>query len=182
MRIISGNFRGKQIHTPRDLPVRPTTDFAKEGLFNVLNNLVDFTELEVLDLFAGTGNISYEFISRGCKEIVAVEINPKCHSFIRKTAEELKPEFMTAIRTDVFYYLKHPEGSFDLVFADPPYDMEGIDTLPGLIIKNPLLRLEGWFILEHSKSFDFSDQPGFSQERKYGNVHFSFFRQVNIGF
>ena len=179
MRIISGQFRGKLIRTPGDLPVRPTTDFAKEGLFNVLNNLVDFTELEVLDLFAGTGNISYEFMSRGCKEIVAVESNPKCHSFIRKTAELLIPECMTAMRTDVFFYLRHPEGSFDLVFADPPYDMEGIDTLPGLILKNNLLREEGWFILEHSNRFDFSDQPGFNQQRKYGNVHFSFFKKVN---
>lgn len=178
MRIVSGKFRARQIHPPRGLPVRPTTDFAKEGLFNVLNNLVDFTELEVLDLFAGTGNISYEFISRGCREIVAVEMNPKCHSFITKTTEELNADCITVVRTDVFFYLKHPEGSFDLVFADPPYDMEGIDTLPDLIIKNALLREEGWFILEHSKRFDFSGHPGFNQERKYGNVHFSFFQQV----
>jgi 16S rRNA (guanine(966)-N(2))-methyltransferase RsmD len=177
MRIITGKFRGRKIHPPHDLPVRPTTDFAKESLFDILNNLVDFTELEVLDLFAGTGNISYEFISRGCKEIVAVEINTKCHSFIRKTAEELIPDFMTAIRTDVFTYLKHPEGAFDLVFADPPYDMEGIDTLPGLIINTNLLREEGWFILEHSHRFDFSKYQGFNQQRKYGNVNFSFFRQ-----
>lgn len=180
MRIISGKFRGRQILTPNGLPVRPTTDFAKESLFNVLNNLVDFTELEVLDLFAGTGNISYEFMSRGCREIVAVEINTKCHTFIRNTAEQLVPECMTAVRTDVFSYLKHPEGSFDLVFADPPYEMEGIETLPGLIIGNRLLREDGWFILEHSGRYDFSGQPGFNQQRKYGNVHFSFFRQVPL--
>jgi 16S rRNA (guanine966-N2)-methyltransferase len=177
MRIVSGKYRSRQIHPPSDLPVRPTTDFAKEGLFNVLNNLVDFEEIEVLDLFSGTGSIAYEFISRGCRDIVVVDISHKCTSFIRKMGEQLNADCLTVIRTDVFHYLKSPEGAFDLVFADPPYDMDNLHTLPGLIIGQPLLRKEGWFVMEHSRHLDFSEEPGFYQQRKYGNVNFSLFRQ-----
>ncbi|MCX6252310.1 MAG: 16S rRNA (guanine(966)-N(2))-methyltransferase RsmD [Bacteroidetes bacterium] len=175
MRIIGGKFRGKQIHTPGNLPVRPTTDFAKEGLFNVLNNLIDFEDLEVLDLFAGTGSISYEFISRGCKEIVAVDIEHKCIKFIIQTAEKLNPGCMTALRADVFVFLKQPQGQFDLVFADPPYELERIDELPGLVFEKKLIRTEGYFVLEHSRNYDFSEVPGFYRHRKYGNVNFSLF-------
>jgi 16S rRNA (guanine966-N2)-methyltransferase len=175
MRIIGGKFRGKQIHTPNNLEVRPTTDFAKEGLFNVLNNLIDFEDLEVLDLFAGTGNISYEFISRGCKEITAVDIAHRCIKFIMQTAETLNPGCMNAVRADAFYFLRQPQGQFDLVFADPPYEMEKIDEIPMLIIEKKILRKEGWFVMEHSRYHDFSLIPGFFQLRKYGNVNFSLF-------
>ena len=175
MRIIGGKFRGKQIHTPGNLPVRPTTDFAKEGLFNVLNNLIDFEDLEVLDLFAGTGSISYEFISRGCKEIVGVDIEHKCTKFIYQTAEALNPGCMSVIRADVFAFLKKPQGQFDLIFADPPYELEKIDELPGLVFEKKLLRTDGYFVLEHSRNYDFSSAPGFYQHRKYGNVNFSLF-------
>ncbi len=177
MRIISGNFRSRQIRPPSNLPVRPTTDFAKEGLFNVLNNMVDFEELEVLDLFAGTGNITYEFISRGCRDIVAVDSDHKCASFILRTGEQMHADCLTVVRANVFSYLKSPEGSFSLIFADPPYEMEELGSLPGLIIGNKILKKDGLFILEHSRRFDFSDQPGFYEQRKYGNVNFSIFQQ-----
>jgi 16S rRNA (guanine966-N2)-methyltransferase len=177
MRIISGKFRGRQIHTPNNLPVRPTTDFAKEGLFNVLNNLVDFEEISVLDLFAGTGNLSYEFFSRGAVSVTSVEIDKSCEAFIDKTIQMLNADNITSIRTDVFHYLKRPYESFDLIFADPPYQMENIKEIPDLIFQSQILKEGGWFILEHSKRFDFSNHAFFHQHRKYGNVNFSFFQR-----
>ena len=177
MRIISGKYKGRQIHTPTNLPVRPTTDFAKEGLFNILNNLIDFEEISVLDLFAGTGNLSYEFFSRGAVYITAVEMDKKCVAFIEKTIQLLNAESFTVIRTDVFPYLKRPYESFDIIFADPPYQMENIEEIPELIFQSQILKDDGWFILEHSKRHDFSKHPFFDQHRKYGNVNFSFFRR-----
>jgi 16S rRNA (guanine966-N2)-methyltransferase len=177
MRIITGKFRGKQIRPPVNLPVRPTTDFAKESLFNILNNVVDMEGLRVLDLFAGTGSISYEFFSRGCDRVTAIDIDTRCVAFITKTAESMNAENLEAVREDVFSFLKHPFGEYDLVYADPPYDMEGIDTLPGLVLGSTLLTPEGLFILEHSRDHDYSEHPGFDQHRKYGNVNFSFFRR-----
>ena len=176
MRIISGKYKGRQIHTPTNLPVRPTTDFAKESLFNILNNLVDFEEISVLDLFAGTGNISYEFFSRGAVNITAVEMDKKCVAFIERTIQLLNAESFTVIRTDVFHYLKRPYESFDIIFADPPYEMENINEIHELIFQTQILKDDGWFILEHSKMHDFSKHPFFDQHRKYGNVNFSFFR------
>jgi len=178
VRIISGKYRGKQIHTPNNLPVRPTTDFAKESLFNILNNLVDFEEISVLDLFAGTGNLSYEFFSRGAKNVTAVEMDSKCVAFINKTIQMLNADNFDVILTDVFHYLKQPYESFDIIFADPPYEMEKIDEIPDLIFQSHILKEEGWFILEHSKRHDFSKHPFFDQHRKYGNVNFSFFRKA----
>jgi 16S rRNA (guanine966-N2)-methyltransferase len=177
MRIISGKYRGRQIHTPNNLPVRPTTDFAKESLFNVLNNLVDFEEITVLDLFAGTGNISYEFFSRGAKKITAVEIDRKCADFIEKTCRLLTADCLTVFRSDAFQFLKHPFGTFDIIFADPPYQMENINEIPDLIFQSQILNEEGLFILEHSKRHDFSKHSFFYQHRKYGNVNYSFFRK-----
>ena len=177
MRIISGSHRGRQIHAPKNLPVRPTTDFAKESLFNILNNLVDFEEITVLDLFAGTGNITYEFFSRGAKSVTAVEIDRKCAGFIENTCHLLKAETVTVFKSDAFQFLKHPFGSFDIIFADPPYEMERIDELPALIFENDLLNPVGIFILEHSKRNRFNDNPFFDQQRTYGNVNFSFFRK-----
>lgn len=181
MRIISGRYRGRQIHTPNNLPVRPTTDFAKESLFNILNNLVDFEEISVLDLFAGTGNLSYEFFSRGAVAVTAVETEPRCVAFINKTAQLLNAGNLTVIKADVFPYLKHPYESFDIVFADPPYQMEKIDEIPDLIFQSQILKEEGWFILEHSKRHDFSNHQFFDQHRKYGNVNFSFFHRDFYG-
>jgi 16S rRNA (guanine966-N2)-methyltransferase len=177
MRIISGKYRGRQIHTPGNLPVRPTTDFAKESLFNILNNLVDFEEIHALDLFAGTGNISYEFFARGAITLTAVELDLKCVAFINKTKQLLNADNLAVIRTDVFHYLKQPYESFDIIFADPPYQLENIGEIPDLIFQSQILKDEGWFILEHSKRNDFSGHPFFDQHRKYGNVNFSFFRK-----
>jgi 16S rRNA (guanine966-N2)-methyltransferase len=177
VRIISGKYRGRQIHTPNNLPVRPTTDFAKESLFNILNNLVDFEEISVLDLFAGTGNLSYEFFSRGAVTITAVETDPKCVAFISKTAQLLNAGNLTVIKTDVFPYLRRPYESFDIIFADPPYQVENIEEIPDLIFLSKILKEDGWFILEHSKRNDFSKHPFFNQHRRYGNVNFSFFQR-----
>ena len=172
MRIISGKYRGRQIHTPTNLPVRPTTDFAKESLFNILNNLVDFEEISVLDLFAGTGNLSYEFFSRGAVSITAVEMDKKCVAFIERTIQLLNAESFTVIRTDVFHYLKRPYESFDIIFADPPYEMENIEEIPELIFQSQILKKDGWFILEHSKRHDFSKHPFFDQHQEIRECEF----------
>ncbi|HTX89097.1 MAG TPA: RsmD family RNA methyltransferase [Bacteroidales bacterium] len=181
MRIISGSHRGKQLHPPSRLPVRPTTDFAKVGLFNILNNLVDFEELRVLDLFAGTGSISLEFLSRGAGSVVAVDKHPGCAEYIGKTAQQIRPGVLESVRSDAFRYIRLAGKSFDLIFADPPYDLAGMETLPSLVLNSGLLVPGGWFILEHSRNYDFTKEPGFDQERKYGNVHFSFFRAKKEG-
>jgi 16S rRNA (guanine966-N2)-methyltransferase len=175
VRIVSGKYRGRQIRPPSGLPVRPTTDFAKENLFNILNNYLDMEGLTVLDLFAGTGSISFEFISRGAGKIVAVDSHPKCHAFIQETGKRLNAGNLSAVRMDVFRFLKSLPGTFDLVFADPPYDLDAIGTLPALVLESGLLRPGGWFILEHSGEYDFSGITGFFQRRKYGSVNFSFF-------
>ena len=175
MRIINGKFRSRQIHPPTNLPVRPTTDMAKESLFNILNNLVDFEDLRVMDLFSGTGNISYEFFSRGAGLVTAVEMERKCVAFIEKTIEILNAECITVFKADVFQFLKHSFGTYDLIFADPPYEMENVKELPDLIFKADLLTREGWFILEHSKREHFTEHPFFDRQRVYGNVNFSFF-------
>jgi 16S rRNA (guanine966-N2)-methyltransferase len=176
MRIISGKYRGRQLHPPKNLPVRPTTDFARESLFNVLNNMIDFEGLKVLDLFAGTGSISVEFLSRGAATVIAVDADFRCHQFIRRTAETLGDGNLKAVKANVFPFLERAMGQFDIVFADPPYEMERVEELPDRVIQHKLLAAEGWFILEHSRFFDFSGNPFFRQHRKYGNVNFSFFQ------
>jgi 16S rRNA (guanine(966)-N(2))-methyltransferase RsmD len=177
MRIISGTLKGRRIFAPANLPVRPTTDFAKESLFNVLNNRVDFDELNVLDLFSGIGSISYEFASRGASVLV-VEINSKCADFIKQTAEKLHLENLFVMRTDAFAYLAKTRQTFDLIFADPPYDLPTMDLLPSLIFEYKLLNPNGIFILEHSQKHNYSNIPQFLELRKYGKVHFSFFQNV----
>ena len=178
MRIISGQNRGRKIKPPQNLPVRPTTDFAKEGLFNILANRVDFESLKVLDLFAGTGNISYEFASRGAESIKSIDTNNQCVAFIRKTADEIKFDTLHSIKTDVFKYLVNAVETFDLIFADPPYDLEEAINIPDLVFENELLNEEGILIIEHSRNFSFSDHPNFVEHRKYGNVNFSFFEKL----
>jgi 16S rRNA (guanine966-N2)-methyltransferase len=177
VRIISGKYRGKQLHPPANIPVRPTTDFAKESLFNILNNLIDVEETRVLDLFSGTGSIAFEFFSRGCPHITAVDISHKCISFILRTAETMNAANLKAVRADVFRFIQLPGPAYNLVFADPPYDLEKIDTLPDKIMQSPLLDENGWFVLEHSRNYDFSDHPMFYDHRNYGNVNFTFFRK-----
>ena len=176
MRIISGTHKGRPIVTPANLPVRPTTDLAKESLFNILNNSFDFEDLEVMDLFSGTGSISFEFASRGAKRIVVVDNNYRCAEFIRKASQGFGfNNIITVQRANVFSFLKYPQAPFDLIFADPPYEMEDIKGIPDLIFNNNLLKEEGWFVLEHSRDQDFESHPYFLQHRKYGKVNFTIF-------
>ena len=175
MRIISGTYRGKQIHPPKNFKARPTTDFAKESLFNILLNLYDLEELDILDLFAGTGSITYEFASRGARSIVAVERDPVSYHFIRDTCKELELEMVTVIRGDVFRFLKNPAQQFDIIFADPPYNHTLLHTLPDQVFSSGILCKGGQFILEHPSVHSFTAHANFSQHRKYGGVHFSFF-------
>lgn len=177
MRIISGLYKGRAINPPRNLRARPTTDFAKENLFNVLGNLVDFEQCDVLDLFAGTGSISYEFASRGVKSVTSVEINGVHHNFIRETARQLGIRNLYAVKANVFLYLKSCPKQFDLVFSDAPYDLEGSEQVIDLVLKGDLLRDEGLLIFEHSRGMDFSEHPNFWQQRSYGSVQFSFFKK-----
>lgn len=178
MRIISGTHKGRRINPPKNLPVRPTTDMAKEGLFNVLNNLIDFSELKVLDLFAGTGSVSLEFASREAISVTSVDLNFKCVEFIRKTAKELKMDNVLVHRADVFNYLKHkPKESYDLIFSDSPYDLDWIDKLPDLLFDRNWLKKNAWLIIEHPREIDFTRHKYFHQIRNYGKVHFSFFMQ-----
>jgi 16S rRNA (guanine966-N2)-methyltransferase len=181
MRIISGAYRGRRLSPPTGLPVRPTTDFAKEGLFNVLNGMVDFYETRVLDLYEGTGNMSFEFISRGCPEVMAVDIEHRCAAYIGETARDLGMQGLTAIRSNVIVFLEHPRKQYDLVFADPPYQMHGIRELPQLILASGLLRPGGLLVLEHSSRYKFTGDPGFREQRGYGSVQFSLFGMKNEG-
>jgi 16S rRNA (guanine(966)-N(2))-methyltransferase RsmD len=148
---------------------------AKEALFNILRNYYDFDGLLVLDLFAGIGSISFEFASRQAHQVHSVEINPRCISFITETSRKLDMENLFVIRANVFTYLKRINKKFDIIFADPPYDLEGIENIPDLIFDNDLLDPEGWLIIEHSKATDFSSHPNLYQQRKYGKVNFSMF-------
>lgn len=175
MRIISGDFGGRRFDAPRDLQARPTTDMAKESLFNILQNHIDFEGLRALDLFAGTGSISFELISRGAKSVVSVELAHQQQQFILKVANELKIRNLQLIRGDVFRFLKSTSGKFNFIFADPPYALPELKTIPDLIFDSQLLDQDGIFVLEHGKDDDFSSNPHFVEMRKYGAVHFSFF-------
>lgn len=177
MRIISGRYRGRTIVPPRNLRARPTTDFAKENLFNVLSNLVDFEDLDVLDLFSGTGSISYEFASRDAKSVTSVEVNSVHHNFIRQTARDLKFENFYAVKANVFLYLKSCTKKFDLIFSDAPYDLEGSEEVIRLVFERELLAEDGILIFEHSKDQDVSNMPHYWQTRSYGSVQFSFFKK-----
>jgi 16S rRNA (guanine(966)-N(2))-methyltransferase RsmD len=179
MRIVSGKYRGRRLTPPVNLPVRPTTDFAKEGLFNVLNNLIDFESIKVLDLFAGTGSIAFEFLSRGAIEVTAIDSNHRCVDFIKKTAETFGAENLKVVKSNGFVFIKRMVATYDLVFADPPYDLDGIESLPDLIFLSSLLADDGMFILEHSTSYKFEKHPQFDSHRNYGSVNFSFFKRRN---
>lgn len=160
---------------PVNLPVRPTTDFAKEGLFNVLTNMVDFESLKVLDLFTGTGSIAFEFISRGAIEVTAVDINHKCIDFINKTAESFGAKNIQPIKSNSFAFIKRIWPKYNLIFADPPYDLEGIESIPDLVFDSRLLDEDGLLILEHSSRYRFEKHTRFTQHRTYGSVNFTFF-------
>ncbi|MCK9421202.1 MAG: RsmD family RNA methyltransferase [Bacteroidales bacterium] len=177
MRIVSGIYRGRRLQPPANLPVRPTTDFAKEGLFNVLSNIVDFESLSILDLFTGTGSISFEFLSRGAKEVTAVDANHRCIDFLKKSAAEFGITNLQAVKSNAFVFLKHMVAKYDLIFADPPYDLVGITEIPDFVLDSGLLDNDGLFIMEHSARYQFEKHPSFFQTRAYGSVNFSFFKK-----
>ncbi len=176
MRIISGKFKGRRITPPKNLPVRPTTDMSKEALFNVLNNHFNFSELKVLELFAGTGSISYEFASRGCTPILCVDGDMGCVNFIKKTSKEYEFD-ITAIKSDVFKFLEKHHGNYDIIFADPPYNLaqKEFEAVIKLIFENELLDEEGMLIVEHSKYTKLEHMTNFSFQKNYGGSVFSFF-------
>nr|WP_299172201.1 RsmD family RNA methyltransferase [uncultured Allomuricauda sp.] len=178
MRIISGRYKGKRLVAPKKLPVRPTTDMAKEGLFNILNNRFFIDELKVIDLFAGTGNISFEFASRGAENIVAVDGYAGCVRYISKIAEELDLS-ITSIKSDVFKYLQRTPEKANLIFADPPYsfEMSQFHQIVTLVFENELLVEDGVLIIEHSDQTDLSEHSNFVESRKYGGSIFSFFEK-----
>ncbi len=178
MRIIGGQFKGRRFNPPaKNWPTRPTTDFAKEGLFNILMNHLDFEELKVLDLFGGTGNHSYEFISRGCKDVTYVDKFPGCVAFVKKIAEQLQIENqINIVKMDVFRFIESTGEQFDYIFAGPPYALPTIDAIPDLIFEHQLLKKDGWFVMEHNPNHSYTDHPHFFQERSYGKTIFSFFK------
>ncbi len=175
MRIISGKFKGRRISAPSHISARPTTDFAKEGLFNLFNNRIDFEGIDVLDLFAGTGSIGVEFVSRGCRSVVSVEQQERQAAFIRKLCVDLNIQNLSVIKTDVFKFLASCRRRFDVIFADPPYDLPALPELPDWIFSKNLLADGGLFVLEHPAKYDFQKHLNCSEQRRYGNVNFSFF-------
>ena len=177
MRIISGQHKGRRITAPKKLPVRPTTDMAKEGLFNILNNNYHFNNLQVLELFAGSGNISYEFASRGAVSVTSIDENIDCIKFIKKTSAELEMD-ITPIKSDVFKYLERAPIKADIIFADPPYDFDAaqFQKIADLVFQNDLLNENGVLIIEHSKHTKMDKVEHFDTSRRYGNSVFSFFK------
>ncbi len=176
MRIISGKYKGRRIAPPKNLPVRPTTDMSKEAVFNVLNNYFNFSELKILELFAGTGSISYEFASRGCSPILCVDGDMGCVNFIKKTAKEFEFD-ITAIKSDVFKFLEKHTGNYNIIFADPPYNLEQkeFEKVIELIFENELMDEEGMLVVEHSKYTKLNHMTNYSFQKNYGGSVFSFF-------
>ena len=176
MRIISGTYRGRRLSPPKNITARPTTDFAKESLFNLLNNRMDFEGIDVLDLFAGTGGIGIECVSRGAREVTAVEIAHVQQNWIISCCKQLGIRNLSVIRGDVFKFLSACRTKYDFIFADPPYALEELATLPDLIIEQGILKADGWLVVEHGKDTDFTSHPRHVETRTYGSVHFSFFQ------
>ncbi len=176
MRIISGKYKSRRLTAPKNLPVRPTTDMAKEGLFNVINNWYYFNEIKVLDLFCGTGNISFEFASRGTEQILSVDKHNGCIYYVNKIAQELDFDIDT-VKSDVYTFLEKHTGTYDVVFADPPYDFteEQFSKIATLVFEQNLLSEKGTLIIEHSQQTDLSNAPHFTQSKRYGGCMFSFF-------
>ncbi len=178
MRIIGGEFKGRKFIPPaKNWPTRPTTDFAKEGLFNILNNRLDFEEISVLDLFGGTGSHSYEFISRGCLDVTYVDKFPGCVAFVQKTAQELNiSEKIKIFRADVFKFVLQNTKKYDYIFAGPPYPLPQLNSIPDHIFTHDTLAIDGLFVLEHNPNHDFKNHPNYIEERNYGTTIFSFFK------
>jgi len=176
MRIITGKYKGRHFDIPRSFKARPTTDFAKENLFNVLNAYVDFEGATALDLFSGTGSISLELLSRGCAQVISVETDRDHHAFIKQCLQKLNTDQCITIRGDVFRFVKSCKQQFDFIFADPPYALPKLDTIPDLVLQKGILKEDGIFVFEHGKQNDFSNHPNFIEHRSYGSVNFSLFR------
>lgn len=177
MRIISGKYKGRTIVPPKNLKARPTTDFAKESIFNVLGNLIDFEDIDVLDLFSGTGSIGYEFCSRGANSVVSVEINSVHYNYIKSVVSQLGFDNMYVVKANVFLYLKSCSKRFDLIFSDAPYDLRDSSAVIDLVFEHDLLRDDGILVFEHSKDVDFATHPKLLQSRSYGSVQFSLFKK-----
>ena len=176
MRIISGIHGGRKISPPAKMPyTRPTTDIAKEGLFNILQNNLDVPSLKTLDIFGGTGSISYELASRGANDLTIVEKDPKMYDFIKKTSADLGFQNFKVIKMEVFKFLEHCLENFDFIFAGPPYALTTIDELPKIIFEKKLLKDNGWFILEHTPANNYEKFPGYKTQRNYGTTIFSIF-------
>ena len=180
MRIITGIYKGRHFDIPKTFKARPTTDFAKENIFNVLNSYIDFEGATALDLFSGTGSITLELISRGCTQVISVEMDRDHHRFIQQCLQKLEhtgdsPRVLP-LRSDAFRFIKSCKHQFDFIFADPPYALKELPTIPSLIFEKGLLKEDGVFVFEHGKDHDFSDDPHFVEHRSYGSVNFSIFR------
>ena len=175
MRIITGIYKGRHFDIPRTFKARPTTDFAKENIFNVLMQYVDFEDAQALDLFSGTGSISLELVSRGCRQVVSVELDRDHHRFIQECLKKLNTDKCVPIRGDVFRFLKSCKQQYDFIFADPPYALKELQQIPDIIFERQLLTEEGLFVFEHGKDYDFSNHPHFLEHRSYGSVNFTLF-------
>ena len=176
VRIITGKYKGRHFDIPRTFKARPTTDFAKENIFNVLTGYIDFEDASALDLFAGTGSITLELLSRGCLQVVSVEMDRDHHRFITECLRKLDTQACIPLKADVFRFLKSCHQQFDFIFADPPYALPQLPQIPNLIFEKQLLAPEGIFVFEHGKDNDFSQHPRFVEHRSYGSVNFSLFR------
>lgn len=177
MRVITGKYKGKRFDVPHSFKARPTTDFAKENIFNVLRAYVDFEDCSVLDLFAGTGSITLEFLSRGCREVFCVERDRQHFGFICSCLRSLNDPAAHPVCGDALRFIERAARSFDLIFADPPYALRELPELPDRVMQSPLVGPDTLFVLEHGKNYDFSDRPDFLEHRAYGSVNFSIFRK-----
>jgi 16S rRNA (guanine966-N2)-methyltransferase len=176
MRIIGGTLKGLRLNPPKNLPVRPTTDLAKEALFNILQNQIEFDDIKVLDLFCGTGNITYEFASRGAQQVIGVDRSIHCINYVKDTSRQHGLTQIKTFKADIFKYLQLETEQYDLIFADPPYDMNQIPEIPKIIFEKNLLTPGGLLIVEHQSMQNLSNHPAFTEQRKYGHSSFSFFK------
>ena len=176
MRIITGKYKGRHFEIPRSFKARPTTDFAKENIFNVLNGYIDFEDATALDLFSGTGSITFELLSRGCQQVISVELDRDHHRFIQECLKKLNTQACIPIRGDVFRFIKSCKQQYDIIFADPPYAMKELPQIPDLIFEKGLLKPNGILVFEHGKNHDFSQHLHFIEHRAYGSVNFTLFK------
>lgn len=178
MRIVAGKYKGRQLPFMKEGTLRPTTDYAREALMNILHNAMELDQCRVLDLFAGTGAMSFELLSRGVKSSTCVELNKVHHTYIKNAANYLQEKNITILMSDVFTFIKKNTSEYDLVFADPPYDLKNLADLPALILASNSITTNGILIVEHPANYDFSTNPNFYSHKNYGKVNFSFFKKT----